>query len=364
MPRLTANNIVRAIAALPRDRDYTYANERTHTVVRIISITEPEGPISVKRWDPTKGQTANRAKAASISRDMIWRLANSITENTPVNLERVYASSYNLRSALEALLVHTPQFYFCYPGRIVNYGDASQRTARGHKHIIWLPDEPHQNGLAAQKNVENMAVSELPTRSVVYDSITLPTGYSIPAQDLPAARRHAQIQILLYLIGKAIGHRTWIAANDHGIVYQGTPLRDCPGIIPSLTNDTEGNLIKGSRAEHEARLIDCIWLHGLNDIPAVMEVEHSTGVTSGLDRMRELSLKIPRLETIRYVIVAPDEDRTLVQNRINQEQFRDLKAKFFPYSAVEELYYLSTTRNLKGANQSFIDSFMEDVFIL
>ncbi len=364
MPQITANNIVRAINALPRDRNYTYANERTNTLVRIVDVILPEGPIIVKRWDPTRGQTPNEANNASISRDMIWRLANAITENHPVNLERVYASSYNLRSALEALLVHTPQFYFCYPGRIVNHGDASQTTARGHKHIIWLPNEPHQNGLPVQKDVENMAVSELPIRSVVYDSITLPSSFPIAAQDLPTARRHAQIQILLYLIGKAIGHRTWIAANDQGIIYQGTPLRECPGIIPSLTNDPDGNLIQSSRAEREARLIDCIWLHGHTDIPAVMEVEHSTGVTPGLDRMRELSLKIPRLVTIRYVIVAPDEDRPLVQSRINQEQFRALRAKFFPYSAVEELYYISKTRNLEGVNQSFIDSFMEDVFYL
>ena len=97
-------------------------------------------------------------------------------------------------------------------------------------------------------------------------------------------------------------------------------------------------------------------------MPAVMEVEHTTGITSGLDRMMGLYQTIPSLQT-RYVIVAPDSDRDKVVNEINRPQFRELKARYFHYSSVEELYYLCIHRKIKGVTQDFLDSFMEEVII-
>jgi type II restriction enzyme len=42
---------------------------------------------------------------------MLWRLANAIQEDAPINLDRVLGASYNSRSVIESLLAHTPQFY-------------------------------------------------------------------------------------------------------------------------------------------------------------------------------------------------------------------------------------------------------------
>jgi len=39
-------------------------------------------------------------------------------------------------------------------------------------------------------------------------------------------------------------------------------------------------------ASQAALMIDCIWFKNGKLMPAVMEVEHSTGVTSGLTRMK------------------------------------------------------------------------------
>ena len=96
-------------------------------------------------------------------------------------------------------------------------------------------------------------------------------------------------------------------------------------------------------------------------MPAVMGVEHTTGVTSGLNRMLGLYNAIPALRDVRYVIVAPDEDRDMAIEKIIQPQFRCLDARFFAYSAVEELYYICTHRNLHGVTQEFLDCYMERV---
>lgn len=93
-------------------------------------------------------------------------------------------------------------------------------------------------------------------------------------------------------------------------------------------------------------------------MPAVMEIEHSTGVTSGLTRMRGLYDVLPSFPT-RYVVVAADEDRDKVLRETNRPQFRPLNARFFPYSAVEELYYLCEKREIRGVTEQFLDCFME-----
>jgi type II restriction enzyme len=109
-----------------------------------------------------------------------------------------------------------------------------------------------------------------------------------------------------------------------------------------------------------ALLIDCIWFQNGKLMPAVMEVEHSTGVTSGLSRMKNFKDKFPPFPT-RYVIVAPDEDRDKVIKEANKPQFKDLNTRYFTYSAVEELYALCQRRKLKGVTEDFLDCFMEPI---
>lgn len=79
--------------------------------------------------------------------------------------------------------------------------------------------------------------------------------------------------------------------------------------------------------------------------------------------MKQFYDHAPRLQDIRWTIVAPDEYRAKVIEFANMPQFIELKAKFFPYSSVEELYSLCDRRKPKGINDLFLDSFMEDCVI-
>ena len=359
MERYTAYNLVRAISQLPRNIHYNYVNPRTKELISIEDVHLPVGPITIRRWNPSKGENKLTARVESISSEMIWRIANAVTVGEPINFDRVLGGSYNTRSVLESLLAATPEFYYCYPGRIMDI-DGRSTIERGHKHLIWLPDEPHQIGALFEKNVRNMAISEIPFQSVMYDNLELPeTMISGAGLDIDVIRRHTQIQIALYIIGLQLGYRTWIAQNDKGIRYKDKPLAEYNGIISSLSR--EENVISGfPGAESSARFIDCIWFKNHRFMPAVMEVEHTTGVTSGLTRMKGLQDNIPALKT-RYVIVAPDEDRTKVIEEANRTQFLSLDTRYFSYSAVEELYYICTHRNLHGVEQEFLDCYMEKV---
>lgn len=355
MQKITAANLVAAIGQLPRNQVYNYINPRTKGLIRVVHVAKPEGPISIKRWTPSKGETEAGARAESISSQLIWRVANAFSENQPVNIDRVLGASYNTRSVLESLIAHTPQFYFCYPGRIEDIA-GNVEIKHGHKHLMWIPSEPHRNGVLAEKKT-NVAISEIPLQTVSYDLVLPPTleGAGI---DVNIARRHTQIQIALYLIGLHLGFRTWIAQNDKGIIYNDKPLIEQTGIVKRLQD--EPLVYPHDGAVQAGLFIDCIWFQNGRLMPAIMEVEHSTGITSGLTRMLNFSEKLPRFQT-RYVIVAPDDDRQLVIKEASKDIFKRLNALYFPYSAVEELYYLCGKRNLNrnSVTEEFLDCFME-----
>lgn len=352
---LTASNIVHAINNLNKNVHYNYINGSTATKIIISEIILPEGPIFIKRYNTSKGQTPQNAKKTSMSTQMIWRVANSINEDYPINVDRVLGASYNTRSALEALLAHTPEFYYCYPGRIESISSNS-KVKRGHKHLIYKPNELHRNGIIKEAKT-NIVISEIPTIEAIYDALVLPEPKSESAMSIDVQRRHSQIQIALLKIGIQLGSRIWVAQNDRGIQYQGTKLGEMAGVIQNLKD--ERLITAYQEAIRAALMIDLIWFRNAHFMPAVFEVEHSTGIVSGLTRMKNFKDNIPEFPT-RWVVVASDDLRDKAMHHANQTQFKPLKAKFMSYTSVDELLYLCQRRKIKGVTDEFLDCFMED----
>lgn len=347
-------DITKAIAKLPKNRAYNYIEKATTTKILIEDVQIPEGPITIKRYDPNKGQGQGSATKSTISKQMIRRFANAIHENVPINIDRVLGASYNTRSALEALLAHTPEFYFCYPGRIES-STASTKIQLGHKHLMWMPNNPHEQGVTREIKTD-IVISEIPTAQVVYEALVLTEKEPEKGFDFEMARRHAMIQVALVKIGQQLGFRTWVAQNDKGILYENKRLGEMRGVIAKLGD--ERLLSAYPEAVRAALLIDCVWFRNAKFMPAVIEIEHSTGVTSGLARMHEFQQNMPAIQNVRWVIAAPDDDKDKVIKECNREQFKSLNAQFFPYSAVEELYSLCQRRKVKGVNDDFLDCFM------
>jgi type II restriction enzyme len=356
---VTVGIIVNLISALSKGEEYPYINASTHTVVSIEEVIHPYGPIMIKRWNPTVGETRSAVPVQSISMAMMNRVANAISEGTPINIDRLLGASYNTRSALETLLCHTPPFYYCYPGRI-ELMQGKTKIKSGHKHIIYLPEEPHKIGELCKKDLEHLEINEIPSRNVVYNALELPTSTVRSGKvDTDEVRIHSQMQMAIYEIGSCLSLKTFIAQNDTGIRYKGKLLSEHDNIVTKLNDIPTIGAFDG--AVNAGKLIDAIWL-GSKSIPAVFEVEQSTGVTSGLTRMSNFKKTLPEYRGMRYIIVAPDEYRDKVVREINKPEFADLHAFYMPYSSVSELLGLCQERKLKGITEEFIETFLDDVY--
>ena len=108
----TVSNIAKAIKSLNTNIWYDYVSDRTSTQVRIVEVVMPEGPIYIQR------RSSGKISDVQISTAMLYRVCNYIEEGKPINVDRILGASYNTRSALEALMAATPEFYWCLPGRI------------------------------------------------------------------------------------------------------------------------------------------------------------------------------------------------------------------------------------------------------
>lgn len=372
MTGLDITSVISMIDALDKTKEYSYVSPKNSGRIKIHNVKLPNGPIEIKRYDPSKGELLADASVESISSSMILRIANQIEEGIPFNIDMILGASYNTRAVFESLLAHTRDFYTVYPGRI-EFSEKTQKIKKGHKYLIY---KPFGYGPKESDKLEEISggltMAVLPSRVFVSDNGLSDSEIILRLEqedrkssnqnkldkDIALERMHSQIQVALVEIGKQFGYKTFIAKNDQSIKVNGQAISESESVITSLSSV---RLISAfPEADDAGKLIDGMWFKGDKEMPAVFEVEHSTGVKSGLMRMKNFKDAMPPFPT-KFIIVAPDDDRDAVWKSAHMKQFQELDTWYFPYSAVMELYALCKNWNIQGMNDTFIESFMEKV---
>jgi hypothetical protein len=148
---------------------------------------------------------------------------------------------------------------------------------------------------------------------------------------------HGIAQGMLVTIGKIYGYETYTPPRDQTTrIFQGKPLSD----FVTVADCTD--VFRGPNVS-KIREIDALWFdeddYGL--FPAyAFEVEETTGVKSGLDRL----LKIPRRYLVQLYIIGPSmKEKELFDRFVNQTPFRSFRDRFLfrYYKELEELYNLA-----------------------
>lgn len=145
---------------------------------------------------------------------------------------------------------------------------------------------------------------------------------------------HGTAQGMLLTLGRMYGYETFAPAPDRtSRSFQGKPLSD----FSSVTDCVE---FCGKASLPRVRQIDAIWLAEDNDgvYPVyAFEVEHTTGVRSGMDRLVEL----PERYAVKLFVIAPgEEERSKFEGLIGLNKFRKFRERmlFRDYSELDTLY--------------------------
>lgn len=174
-----------------------------------------------------------------------------------------------------------------------------------------------------------------PNRSGLYRLVEQPTIEAEP-ESLQSTDvvDHGAAQGMLLTLGRMYGYETFAPATDRtSRSFQGKPLAD----FSSITDCAE---FCGKNSLSRVRQIDAIWLTEDNDgvYPVyAFEVEHTTGVRSGMDRLVEL----PERYAVKLFVVAPGEgERSTFDGLIRLNKFRKFRERmrFRDYNELDKLY--------------------------
>ena len=145
---------------------------------------------------------------------------------------------------------------------------------------------------------------------------------------------HGTVQGMLLTLGRMYGYETFAPAADRtSRSFQGRSLTDFSTVTDCATFCGKNSLAR-------VRQIDAMWLAEDNDgvYPVyAFEVEHTTGVRSGMDRLVEL----PERYAAGLFVVAPGEDeRSLFDGLIKLNKFRKFRERmrFRDYTELDALY--------------------------
>jgi len=175
-----------------------------------------------------------------------------------------------------------------------------------------------------------------PARSGIYrlvekkSTLAQPQGINSTNPEI----NHGTAQGMLVVLGNLYGYETFAPTHDQTTRdFQDKKIGDL------VTVKTCEGIVQGANLT-KVREIDVLWLdeddEGLFPVFA-FEVEHSTRVKNGMDRL----LKIPQRFPTRYFILAPSEDeRKLFDLYVAQTPFKNFRDKFTfrLYGELENVY--------------------------
>jgi hypothetical protein len=162
----------------------------------------------------------------------------------------------------------------------------------------------------------------------------LPEAPTIVSEDLlPHAEsevsEHIEMQWKLLNLGKKAGSKVWVPKNDQ------KKIGDTYGYSDFETDFSAGIDLNAKYVEN----IDVVWKEEFR-IDAAFEIEHTTGIYSGLLRFSDLRIVAPN-SIYPLFIVAPLSQRNRLKEQLNRPTFKKMdfgqKVRYLSYETVNQI---------------------------
>ncbi len=133
---LTVKHILDLISELDSGEEYSYVSGSDKRV-KIGLVKRPAGPVSL-----IKTGTDFQKTTTSFSSGQLEIVARQVKENSPFSIEKIFNGSSSNRSAIEAVLANTAEFYSCKIDK--------------KKHLVWVPRKRHETGVICEIPIEEL----------------------------------------------------------------------------------------------------------------------------------------------------------------------------------------------------------------
>ncbi len=144
---------------------------------------------------------------------------------------------------------------------------------------------------------------------------------------------HEEAEYYLLKLGELIGFLTYTV--DSSKLFNGVKLGEC-----ALLKDIPD--FAGQRDKNSAREIDVIWFDEGENPRFCLEVEHTTDITKGLNRLLQLEHF-----NVTFVIVSSEDKRQKFESEMNKFPYRKLKNRYKFISYDELIDFYNTAQNFR-----------------
>lgn len=147
--KITVKHILELLDSLEKGMAYDYVS-RTSSKVILDSVDFSAQEVIARKVTSDNPEE----KRTKFTTRLFEILEKGVVENKPFSIDVIFNNSGSNRSALEALLVRTAEFYSCMVGR--------------NKHLVWIPSNPHTIGEAVSLEENQIAppVYERPSHTL------------------------------------------------------------------------------------------------------------------------------------------------------------------------------------------------------
>jgi len=131
--KLTIAHLLDLIDELPKKVDFDYVKPGKKKA-RLISVDREHERVEMARVDIEDQSIA----PSVLIRENLQTLVDSIIENKPFSIDKIFNNGGNTRSVWESIIANTSEFYKCMVGR--------------NKNLVWMPTEKHNIGEIVEKH--------------------------------------------------------------------------------------------------------------------------------------------------------------------------------------------------------------------
>lgn len=302
--------------ALPVPPDADEGRRRLRAVITTLEQLAHAGRVSTRLLQPTR---------AVFFLTLWWHLQD--TERWP-SFQPSARALLRREQELYAPSGDPVEDYFAFRDAFLTLAEALGLSAWELEYLCWWskrrgePEEPLGAGEAGRPPVRRRAPDRPARLAIVREPAWEGAPATGPAPGPPGESDrtsvdHTQVQWLLATVGRRLGCRVWIAANDQSRRWNGESLGALSiRRFPSLGLDPHSQRI--------VSLIDVVWLRGAHQVAAAFEIEHTSSIHSGLLRMADLAALAPNLSFPLY-LVAPRERLDKVRRELLRPTFQALR---------------------------------------
>lgn len=143
MNKISIEHLLDLIDSLPKNQGYDYIIPGKNKAV-LLQVNKRSKTIDVEKMLEDGSR-----KSAGITLDSLSIIASAAIEGKPFSVDSIFNGSGSARSTWEALIANTTEFYWCKVNK--------------KKHLVWLPEKPHDLGV-----ISEIDSSDLPDVEIQY----------------------------------------------------------------------------------------------------------------------------------------------------------------------------------------------------